>query len=223
MGTPPLLQGALPPAPRWLPGLGHATRLHPASILTVTAAGGVWGSGAAAVTHPLACWCCAAERASWSDGSAPQQHSPGTAGGESGPWPPATQPPASTAGSRVLTKWKYFSVSKSFTVKHKRERETAAQPGDPNRNPPLQMPSVSGGVSLSPRIPTRSWCSHPKQPQRFCVGGVCRFLGCMASTSGSTLRRTQSLPRGVLSGTQEGARAGSAQGHSCIMMLCDAL
>jgi len=27
----------------------------------------------------------------------------------------------SVAGSQVLTKWKYFSVSRSFTVKHKRD------------------------------------------------------------------------------------------------------
>lgn len=104
MGTPPLLQGACP---------------RSAIVLAATAAGEVWGSGAAAVTRRV--WCHAAEWVSRSDGSAAQQHSPGRAGGDSHPRFPTTQPPASAARSGGLTKWKYFSVSKSFTVK---KRET---------------------------------------------------------------------------------------------------
>lgn len=191
MGTPPLPQGALPPAPCQPP---WARPCRPPALRQHPRCHGSWRDlgershrcDPSRRMPVLRCRAGVLERRLCSPSALPWE-------GRRGERPPTMQLPASAARSWILTKWKYFSVSKSFTVK-KRERERETR----------RLSRVTQTETcFCRRPPHQEAFRFPQEPQHqagvptpsdlsilICFGVVYCLLGHTASTSGRTLRRT---------------------------------
>lgn len=68
--------------------------------------------------------------------------------------PPQPATKLSSSGSKILTKWKYFSVSRSFTAKNKRDSSLAWGP----RPKPACTHCVRMCACFPQEVQTPSWC-----------------------------------------------------------------
>lgn len=213
MGTPPLPQGALPPAPRRPPWAGPRCHQHPRCHGSRRALGERSRRCDPSPCVPVPCCRVGVlERRLCSPAALPWER------------PPAPHHAATSLRSQEQDTYQVevlLGVQILDCEEGKRETQQLSR-------------GTQTETCLRSRLPRQEAFCFPQEPQHqagvptpndlsivICFGVVYRLLGHVASTSGSTLRRTGGLPRGVLRGTQEGTRAGSAQGHSCTVTLCD--